>query len=170
MGWAHTMTVTSFSGVQGVAVGQEFVSGMGADCPDPLRSRARCHTERKLDHVLREANPNGAPGGRLSVTGELPPCPNCHRAMQRLADDMRGSDPNAEPFEIEYNYNGGQSVTYSSGSSPEFTDSALGSAYAMSPTERTDSQGQPFGYEYDSWSGAQGGYSTGKKKAKKAGS
>lgn len=164
MGWAHTMTVTSASGVNGVSVGDTFVSGMGPDCPDPLRSRARCHTERKLAHTLREANPNGAPGGRITVQGELPPCPNCHRAMQRLADDMRGSDPNADPFEIEYQYgpDHSESVTYSSGSSPSFTDSDLETAYAMTPTARTDSHGEPFGYEYTSWSNAQKGYKNAK--------
>jgi hypothetical protein len=84
----------------------------GIPCPDCLASQARCHTERQLLHHL-ENNPSTRarlPGSTIDMTGELPPCPQCHRAMHDFAQRHNCT--------INYTYPGGGTVTYSPGNQP----------------------------------------------------
>jgi RHS repeat-associated protein len=170
MGWEHGMLVTGVEGldesVAGELRGTLFSSGMGEDCPPHLRSQARCHTERKFADRIREIAGGGRfkKGTRFHLKGALPPCPNCHRAMQKLADDCGG--------EYTYEYGNGQTVTYSGGTNPQFSDANLEAAYRMTPTSRMPrgAANQPqhvqdslaFGYSFDNWNNATAGYSTAK--------
>lgn len=84
----------------------------GLECPDCLASQSRCHTERQLLHHL-ENNPSTRGrlnGSRLDMTGELPPCPQCHRAMHDFAQRHNAT--------ITYTYPGGGTVTYAPGQQP----------------------------------------------------
>jgi RHS repeat-associated protein len=108
MGWQHTMTVESNTGPAGTfqpwggpsqaAGGNNQLAGppgtyqSGLDrpdnpCPDLLDNRANCHTEQRFSEDLIRAHRAGEvqPGQQFNLTGEYPPCPNCHAAMRRAA-------------------------------------------------------------------------------------
>ena len=113
MGWATHHLNASWTGGD---IPNPWESTMGTQphglaCPDCLASQARCHTERQLMHHL-ENNPETAarlPGSTVSTNGELPPCPQCHRAMHDFAQ--------RHGCTVEYTYGGG-TITYSPGNQP----------------------------------------------------
>jgi RHS repeat-associated protein len=97
MGWRHHMTVTraprGFNAAHASARtpgGPQYQSGMhncpgGPPASENLQSRARCHTEQKFAHDLIQSGQRYQ-GQDFTLSGELPPCPNCHRALQHAAD------------------------------------------------------------------------------------
>jgi RHS repeat-associated protein len=97
MGWRHHMTVTraprGFNAAHASARtpgGPQYQSGMhncpgGPPASENLQSRARCHTEQKFAHDLIQSGQRYR-GQEFTLSGELPPCPNCHRALQQAAD------------------------------------------------------------------------------------
>lgn len=118
MGWRHRMTVTAapegFEATHSRQVGgrPQYESGMH-DCPggppasENLRSRARCHTEQKFAHDLMQSG-RAFEGEQFQLTGQYPPCPNCHRALQHAADrsganvDYEWPGPDGEMQRISY--------------------------------------------------------------------
>src|SRR6202044_1714514 len=105
----------------------------------------RNHTERQiLSDLAASGRANGA---TANINGQLPPCPQCHRAMQAFAQ--------AHGTTINYSYNG-NTVTYSPGNSPSGTpgDAAtLVGAYGMHyvpGAQNTATEGVPGsnGYPY----------------------
>jgi RHS repeat-associated protein len=72
----------------------KYLSGKANDsgnrCPPQLNNDASCHTEQKFAHDLiawnRETE-GGANGKKFRLKGDLPPCPNCHGAMMRAAQE-----------------------------------------------------------------------------------
>ncbi len=163
MGWMHSMTVESASGFDpsDLAAGDFFNSGFSGlkndqgDCPAHLQSQARSHSERKFDEVVRQAHENGriTHPAQVTLKGELPPCRNCHRTMQKLADDTGVT--------VQYQY-GSDSVTYSgsgdgSPGTTTFTDSALATGYAMNPIPENASG---YTYQFANWGTAGTAYST----------
>jgi hypothetical protein len=120
MGWAdHSLTARWYPAGGGGAspdMPSSWVSTMGVqesgiECPDCLASQSRCHTERQAMHHL-ESNPatrDRLRGSRLEMNGELPPCPQCHRAMHDFAQRHNCT--------VTYEYPGGQ-ITYEPGEQP----------------------------------------------------
>jgi RHS repeat-associated protein len=113
MGWRHRMTVTgaprgfgATNRTRNTSDGPQYESGMH-DCPTELQSRARCHTEQKFAHDLIASGRKHA-GKNFELTGEYPPCPNCHRALQHAADqsganvDYQWEGPDGEMQTISY--------------------------------------------------------------------
>jgi RHS repeat-associated protein len=165
MGWRHRMTVTGAprgfgagSSTRRTADGPEYESGMH-DCPAELQSRARCHTEQKFAHDLIATGRRHA-GQDFELTGQYPPCPNCHRALQHAADrsganiDYQWEGPNGEMQSITYRPN---RPPRGSGTQAEQLVSADGrsGAYHM-----TADDSRRNGYRYDSYGTASSTYST----------
>ncbi len=176
MGWAHNMAVTSWTrpgrGGRTTDVADQsgirdhYVSGMNSDdeadnfCPDPIRNRSTCHTERKLLHDLEENyDREDLAGTTLNLRGEYPPCPNCHRAMMDFA--------RRNNMTINYSYGpggvdtpGAHTVTYSgggaSGNSTRSRD--LVDAYSTRRTGASDRGASSLNpaerYEFEDWDGA----------------
>ncbi len=178
MGWEHVMKVSVVEGsdaLKAVLDGKKLASGMGEDCADHLKSQARCHTERKFGDVIRANKDKIGKNTKFKLEGELPPCPNCHRAMQKLADDCGGE------YTYEYGEKGNkQSVTYRGGKSSKFTDKELKGAYKMSPIDKKApiskylkpgmspdekqhiQDSLDLGYKFDNWNAARSGYTAAK--------
>lgn len=59
----------------------------GGRCPPLLDNDTSCHTEQKFAHDLIEwsGKEGKAKGLTFALTGQLPPCPNCHGALMRAA-------------------------------------------------------------------------------------
>jgi RHS repeat-associated protein len=120
MGWAdHRLTARWYPegsdeaspDMPGSWVSTMGVQESGIECPDCLASQARCHTERQAMHHL-ESNPSTRgrlEGSRLAMEGQLPPCPQCHRAMHDFAQ-RHGA-------KVTYDYPGGR-ITYEPGEQP----------------------------------------------------
>lgn len=118
----------------------------------------RNHTERQ---ILRDLAGTGqANGATVNISGQLPPCPQCHRAMQAFAQNHGTT--------IKYTYNG-NTVTYAPGQAPAGTPGAantLVGAYGMHPNPNavnTASEGMPvpnngYPYSYNNYAGAWGAY------------
>ncbi|WP_437972187.1 RHS repeat-associated core domain-containing protein [Sorangium sp. So ce260] len=160
MGWAHHMTVVSAVDGNRRPIKMprtSYESGMGPDCPKALKSQAKCHTERKLAHDLKQLEKSGVKleGGKIVVKGQYPPCMNCHRAMHALAQK--------HGVELEYQWKQGKggkgplnSMTYSKGSNPAPSGDkaeALAKAYGMSRDKN-----RPDGYKFDSYKKARKEY------------
>jgi RHS repeat-associated protein len=174
-GLTHEMTVVSALDKSGLPLtipkeGQKYQSGC-SDCtlppgatkdgqfPKDLASQAKCHTERKLDHDLGK-NGKRLDGANVTVQGTFPPCPNCHRAMQKIAE----GPPKMAALKYQWPDPHGnmQSMTYpgdKNGPVPGTTDkagkpvaggdaAALAKAYQM----QKDTS-KPSGYAFDNHSG-----------------
>lgn len=164
MGWTHLMEVESvkLKGGGDGNVNDSYQSGMGPDCPAELKSRAKCHTERKVIHDLNQISPNppGAlKGAKIKLKGKLPPCPNCHRAMEAFAKEQgvgnmqyKWTDSEGKPQSVTYSGKPGTPPKGSKGGGKALTD-----AYSMSPDAK-----RPNGYKFDNWKGAQSAYKTAK--------
>lgn len=66
------------------------MTSSGGRCPPQLDNQASCHTEQKFADDLIKWNretEGGAKGKKFKLKGELPPCPNCHGAMMRAAQE-----------------------------------------------------------------------------------
>jgi RHS repeat-associated protein len=161
MGW-HSLQVDS-GGIPGVPSGPYqggYPSGTSASDPHnthtDLQSQATCHSERKMLRDLEAARNNGADlrGRTVTATGEFPPCPQCHRMMQKFASE------NGMNIEYQWNARGPngsivpQSISYPGGDNgPTFntipaTDRHgntvnLEDAYAMEPSSSTK-----YGYRF----------------------
>ncbi len=107
MGWQHGVGVDpTTSGAPGflawAQTNPNFMSppgsgnyqsgwGAGNPCPGTLQSQALSHTEGKFATDLINYNNSLGPGQQnltgqqFTLTGKLPPCPNCHSAMRRAA-------------------------------------------------------------------------------------
>ena len=81
-------------------------------CPKALATNNKCHTEQKFCYdLMNKYGKNGAVGKNYKLTGQNPPCPNCHRAMMRAAKETGAN--------ISYTWGTGkkaQTVTYEGGS------------------------------------------------------
>jgi RHS repeat-associated protein len=165
MGWRHRMTVTgapdgfdATHSTNQTANGPQYESGMH-DCPTSLQSRARCHTEQKFAHDLI-ATGRDHEGEDFELTGQYPPCPNCHRALQHAADrsganiDYQWEGPDGEMQTLSYRP---QTPPCGSGSQAEQLCSADGSSGAYLMEEDTDRRN---GYRYDNYGTASSTYST----------
>jgi RHS repeat-associated protein len=119
-------------------------------------SRTTCHTERKLINDIRGPDGTGGLEGRhMRVQGQLPPCPNCHRAMQALGRDGNGGT-------ITYRWGSPpNSITYPLGTAsrpPRGSGRDLVDAYGM--TERPEGDNRTDGYAFrdsagkSTWNGA----------------
>jgi len=155
MGWTHGMTVESVSGITGISEGDFFNSGYSGlindqgDCPSDLKSQAKAHSERKFDHVLRDlySKEQVESGAEVALKGQLPPCRNCHRTMQKLADDTGVA--------ITYRY-GTESVTYQGGANGQpgqttFSDTQFGADYSM---RRIPENASGYTYAFEDWNAA----------------
>lgn len=128
MGWKHYLTVTDISPNTGAPFnpgytygtppggsGWQFVSGItqppGNTTPPGLNTGGTCHTEQKFaSQLIAQYAPNGAQGRQFLLQGQLPPCPNCHAAMTKAAQQT-GADIHYQwgtpPQSITYNGPGG---------------------------------------------------------------
>ena len=119
MGWETHHLRASLEDADGeaIAVPNPWESTMGRQpapngrrCPPSLQSQTRCHTERQVLHYLENnVDHSRLEGATLRMTGELPPCPQCHKAMHDFAQ-RHGTT-------IQYDYPGGR-VTYRPGAQP----------------------------------------------------
>lgn len=127
--------------------------------PDyPNGQDPRNHTERQILEDLQKSGK--AKGAKVNISGQLPPCPQCHRAMQAFAQ-KNGTT-------INYTYNG-NTVTYAPGKSPSGNtpdSNALMNAYAMKPNsgaKNTATEADPgsdgYPYSYQNYSNAWSTYS-----------
>ncbi|WP_438022727.1 RHS repeat-associated core domain-containing protein [Sorangium sp. So ce233] len=113
MGWTHFTTVTGFpSGSATHATNKspvQYDSMYSKNCPTELsHSGAQlCHSEQKWCYDLLAS---GKKGGNYNLSGSLPPCPNCHGAMMRTAQET-GS-------KINYDWGNGNSITYDGQTNP----------------------------------------------------
>jgi RHS repeat-associated protein len=136
LGLTHLLTVVTsqIAGIAGESStdardGRPYDSTIDRTHYPNQASRATCHTERKLIQDIRDRG--GLNGTHMVVEGQLPPCPNCHRAMQALGRDGNGGsltyqwgDP---PNTITYPTDGGTPPTGPHGPT-------LVEAYGMTPT------------------------------------
>jgi len=82
----------------------------GPPASENLQSRARCHTEQKFAHDLIQSGQRYR-GQDFTLSGELPPCPNCHRALQHAADrsganiQYQWTGPDGRPQTLTYRPN-----------------------------------------------------------------
>ncbi|GAB4213835.1 MAG: hypothetical protein OHK0013_38040 [Sandaracinaceae bacterium] len=147
-----------------------YVSGMGSDpecenfCPEDIRNRTSCHTERKaLADLEANLTSDQLEGTTLNLRGDYPPCPNCHRAMHDFA--------RRNNMTINYSYpRTGRANTVSYGGEAPMGNTAaarrLLRGYEMS--ERAGGSAEPSSlnassrYEFDSWSRATTAYRTGR--------
>ncbi len=169
MGW-HTMNVTKkpdgFNATHATDKkakgGPQYESGMD-NCPggppqsENLKSRARCHTEQKFAHDLIKSGKKFKDKD-FTLTGELPPCPNCHRALQHASDESGAN--------VQYQWKGPggemQTITYKpktpptgSGSQATQLVSADGTKGAYKTTADTDRRN---GYRYNDYGKASSTY------------
>jgi hypothetical protein len=117
-GWAKEKNGNSMPGSNGA----EYQSGWakGIPCPGDLANRANAHTEQKFARDLIDYNKaanNGAADGlkgkTYNLNGTLPPCPTCHNAMRKAAEETGAT--------INYSWGepkGANSMTYSGKSAP----------------------------------------------------
>jgi hypothetical protein len=173
MGWQHRLDVTSFTrggtDLSGHLSRDSYLSGMGRDeddenfCPDEIRNRSTCHTERKVLHDIESAGltRDDLAGSTLNMRGDYPPCPNCHRAMHDFA--------RRNGMTINYTYprsGAGNTVTYGGTNPRGSTPAARGlvSAYGMEGrtggTEPASSLNPADRYGFRDWSGATSAYRT----------
>jgi RHS repeat-associated protein len=128
----------------------------------------RNHTERQILSDLQSTGQ--AQGAKVNISGQLPPCPQCHRAMQAFAK--------ANGATINYTYNG-NTVTYGPGGatsgSPGDAATLVG-AYAMKSTpgaQNTATEGTPgangYPYGYQNYSNAWNTYASQKNPIQQAG-
>ena len=125
MGWKHYLEVEDAdnsgfkpSGMAGGAPvnapGQknppyDYISGTSdkwGKCPEVLQTQPKCHTEQKFAKDLIDFDKDtdgGAKGKTYNLKGQYPPCPRCHAAMTRAAQET-GS-------KITYKW-GGSTITY----------------------------------------------------------
>lgn len=81
----HTVRVLSATGALADMVGQEYESGYGGlEEGDVLRNQASAHSERKMNRAMEGRNA----GQSMTVEGQYPPCPTCHKAMMRASQGM----------------------------------------------------------------------------------
>jgi RHS repeat-associated protein len=124
----HYMTVTSdapdfqnkndFPNALGSGAPGQYASGYssgrpkGQQCPNGLETDAKCHTEQKFaTDLLNKSKLDGKSRGKrpghkaqtFNLTGTMPPCPNCHTALMRAAQQTGAT--------IKYNF-GGKTITY----------------------------------------------------------
>jgi RHS repeat-associated protein len=162
MGWQHHMDVSgpdAFGSFARLATGGDVNAGydsgyhgLGTEAnPHELRSQARCHTEQRFAHDLIHSGRRWD-GEEFELTGSLPPCPNCHRALQHAADRTGAN--------ITYNWtdpvHGPQSISYSPNAAPVGDGNLaepLTAAYGM-----TADSSRRNGYRFESWSGASAAY------------
>ena len=164
VGWIDPMGLQHFMGVQGPTGfhdggnrpmsdrgdGRQYESGFqGLPDGHELRSQARCHTEQRF---ARDLINSGQQGGNYQLNGCLPPCPNCHRALQHASDRSGAS--------ITYNWHhpehGPQSMTYTPNAPPHPTGGSattLAGAYAMTGDASRRNE-----YRYNNWGGANQAY------------
>ena len=160
MGWVHKMSGAWGDGDMGGSFTKQYQSGMDPKYPPELNTRATCHTERKFLQDLKDKKKKG---GKAKCKGQYPPCPNCHRAMQKHADES------GTGITYEWKTKDGkkQSITYKAGKPPTGKgDSATTltgtkdkkGAYAMSATHDDPN----IKYKFDDWDKASKGYKKGK--------
>ena len=126
MGWdpdhgddKHYMTVTAPPGSgfdngfpNALNGGNQYASGYSPDypkgqcCPPGLQTDSKCHTEQKFAQDLinnSKLDGKSRKGQNFQLTGTKPPCPNCHTALMRAAQQTGAT--------ITYKF-GDKSVTY----------------------------------------------------------
>jgi len=158
MGWQHGMVVTgsgpgygSFTGTNAADHGNgthTYCSGWGPGnpCPRDLRTEANSHTEQKFARDLinshRRGNDHSSDSFKLS--GEFPPCPTCHNALRRAAEQT-GATIN---YQWEQPPGSGRmnTVRYSGSSAPTFHGAAASDLRNAGYNERTPNPDTRWGY------------------------
>jgi RHS repeat-associated protein len=171
MGWAHRLTVSdcdiegvpraepNYKESQSYADRGEYPSGMRSkkgggndrNCPKELNNRAECHSERKLlndleharkAHAAKPENKDVPLGGKVTANGQYPPCPQCHRAMLKFAQE--------NGTKITYKWGSGkeeQAITYAPEGKPAFDGKSakkLEKGYTLDPNKDDDKYGKEF--------------------------
>lgn len=178
MGWYHVMTVLEAPSTFSPSHNHPYVmgddvryrSGMTTTpCPDELRSNACCHTEQKFAadviaqhrEAVKKKKPPPFKNKNFRLRGKLPPCPTCHAALMRAADETGAN------ITYEWEQPQGQlsTVSYNGSSAPSGTGrgAPLVQGYThtadntwqnrQSPPGGTQGETQAWGYTYGgSWS------------------
>jgi RHS repeat-associated protein len=130
--------------------------GLGPGGPaagSDLGYRSRCHSEQRFAADL-QATGTQFQGEHFDLHGRLPPCPNCHRALQNAA--------NSSGATVDYHWthpeHGPQVMQYRPNQPPNpIGDSAgrLAGAYGMEETAPGERRNN---HAYDNWGGANTAY------------
>jgi RHS repeat-associated protein len=132
IGWVdplglHVVKVISATGGLAGMVGNEYESGY-ADLKkgDPLRNQASAHSERKMNRAME----GKSAGESMTVEGQFPPCPTCHKAMMKSSKGMKSlkyqwKTTDADGVETTH------SMTYPEGKGSPGNGEALASAYEL---------------------------------------
>jgi len=173
MGWQHRLDVTGFrrgsTDLSGHLSRDSYLSGMGREeedenfCPEEIRNRASCHTERKVLHDIENSglSADELRGSTLNMRGDYPPCPNCHRAMHDFA--------RRNGMTINYTYprsGEANTITYGGANPRGSTPAARGLVGAYGMEGRTGGTDPPSSlnpadrYGFTNWSGATSAYRT----------